>query len=78
MNKENQTDLLSCDIKKHSIQKQIDHLLDCMTLANVIETMNQVGALTVKLRVLKPETDFTRSNQMDWGVRVFLSPRHII
>ncbi len=61
---------VSCDLDKFEIQCKIDKLSDEMTTSNVIETMNQIGALTQKLRVMKRETDFITNNQMDWGVRV--------
>jgi len=69
MNKQNETDAIISDVKKHSIESEINSLLDRMTTGNIIETMNQLGALTVKLKILKSEPDFTMNNRMDWGVR---------
>jgi tRNA nucleotidyltransferase/poly(A) polymerase len=69
MNKQNEIDKLSCNVKKHSIETEINNLLDRMTPANIIDTMNQLGALTIKLKILKAEPDFTMNNRHDWGVR---------
>lgn len=69
MNKQNETDQIICEVKTHSIEAEINHLLDRMTTANIIETMNRLGALTIKLKILKAEPDFTMNNRMDWGVR---------
>jgi hypothetical protein len=58
------------DLDKHEVQAQIDKLTDGMNTSNIVESMNQIGALTQKLRVMKRTPDFTTSNQMDWGVSV--------
>ena len=61
---------ISSDLEKWEVQGQIDKLTNEMNTSNIVESMNQIGALTQKLRVMKREPDFTTANQMDWGVSV--------
>ena len=60
---------VNTDVQKWDIQSQIDSLTEQMTSANVIDTMNAIGALTVELKIINREPDFTMNNRMDWGVR---------
>lgn len=58
------------NLKIKKVELQIDELSNKMTVANLEETQGKLAALTVRLRILRKETDFTMSNRMNWGIRL--------
>jgi len=64
------TEPIYSDLQKAAVQAEIDTLTDQIKPDNIITIMNQIGALTIKLKQMRNEIDFTMNNRHDWGVRV--------